>query len=472
MQIQIQDVSPVEKKLVVEVPWQTVSDRLGDAYRQLARHVNIKGFRKGKVPRSVLERMYGKQVRAEVAERLVQESFITATKEHKLAAVSEPRVDEAFEVRPGQPFAFEAIVEVRGEVVASGYRGLALKKRRLEVGDEAVEQALQNLRREHTDLNPIEERDTLAETDVVRVRLHGDVGEQHVHDRDFTVELDDASGGPLPGLASRLVGLPRTAQEHLVEYTIPAAPGEGQDENAPDAPEAAGSELAGQKVSLRVTVLDARVKSMPALDDEFAKDTERAGTLEELRAVLRVDLEAQQREEIARELRQAALKEIVKANQVPVASSLVERAIEYRYENLKAMLGMPAGQQAPIPEGLRDSLREGAADEVRGQLLMDAIAKQENIEVGDEELSARVAEMAQRRNAQPARLRAEMERDGRLDNLRFMMLQEKTLDFVVARAEVTEVDAAVLKAEAEAEEKARAGRAEAQAAAGEAAGEV
>src|SRR5579871_5133028 len=116
MQFRIEDVSPVEKKLFVEIPWETVSLKLGNAYRELGKGAALKGFRKGKVPRPVLEQVYGLRVNAEVAYELVRESFFKATEEHNLAAVAEPRVDRTTPIKKGQPFSFEAIIEIRGEV--------------------------------------------------------------------------------------------------------------------------------------------------------------------------------------------------------------------------------------------------------------------------------------------------------------------------------------------------------------------
>ena len=113
MQVRIEDVSPVEKKLVVEIPWEVVSAKLGAAYRDLGREVALKGFRKGKAPRAVLEQVYGPRVNAEVAVQLVRESFFQATSEHKLEAVAEPRVEEGGRIQKGQPFAFAAIVALR-----------------------------------------------------------------------------------------------------------------------------------------------------------------------------------------------------------------------------------------------------------------------------------------------------------------------------------------------------------------------
>src|SRR3954468_6090227 len=109
MQVRIEDVSPVEKKMFVEVPWETVSQKLGDAYRELGKGVALKGFRKGKVPRPVLEQVYGPRVNMQVMEQLGNESFYRASEEHNLAAVAPPRVEEASAVKKGQPFTFAAI---------------------------------------------------------------------------------------------------------------------------------------------------------------------------------------------------------------------------------------------------------------------------------------------------------------------------------------------------------------------------
>src|SRR5580765_2732996 len=133
MQVRIEDVSPVEKKMVVEIPWETVSEKLGNAYRELGKGVALKGFRKGKVPRPVLEQVYGQRVNAEVAYELVRESFVKASQEHNLAAVAEPRVEEAAPIKKGQPFAFAAIIEIRGKVTPQDYTGLAIERRRLDV---------------------------------------------------------------------------------------------------------------------------------------------------------------------------------------------------------------------------------------------------------------------------------------------------------------------------------------------------
>ncbi len=430
MDVRIEEVSAVEKKLVVDVPWETVSTRLTDAYKDLAKGVQLKGFRKGKVPRSVLERMFGPRVRAEVTFQLLQESFVTAATEHDLDAVAEPRLDGSPDIKKGQPLRLEAIVEVKGEVVASDYDDMELKKRRLEVTDEQVEQAIAELRREHTELVPIEERDVTASSDVVAVKVQGVVGEHEIDRPAIMVDLGDDEREPLPGLAKALTGLPLASVDHVLELPIP--------EDHSD------SSIAGHTAKLTISITDARQKDVPELDDEFAKDTGKGETIDELRAKVREDLEGEQRKRITAELREAALRELVKRNQIAIAPALVERAVEFQWKRLQSMLGMQGGSSG-LDSRMRESLRPRAADDVRGQLLLEAIADKETLTVSEEELAAHIEELAAEGGKQAARLRAELDRDGRLDNIRFQLRQERTLDHIIGKARVEEVDASELE---------------------------
>jgi len=430
MQVRIEDVSPVEKKMFVEIPWETVSQKLGNAYRELGKGVALKGFRKGKVPRPVLEQVYGPRVNAEVAYELVRESFFKANQEHNLAAVAEPRVEEAAAIKKGQPFTFAAIIEVRGEVVAQEYTGLAIERRKLAIPESAVDEALAQLRREHTELRPIEGRDVTAAGDIVGLSVTGTIGEHEINQPQFAVDLDDEEREPLPGMRVALTGIPLDTKDKQIEITVP-------DDHKDDS-------IKGRKATLTVTILEVRAKDVPALDDEFAKDTGKSDTLDGLRAALRAELEAKETETIDREAREAVLRELIKKNQIPVASSLVERAVEMQYQRLRQMLGMKPERGANALAGLTDDLREkmrpAGADEVRGQLLLEAIADKENIAVTDEELTKHVEATAKGRNMPAAKLKAEWQRDGRLDNVTYSLRQDKVLGFLIGKASITEVD--------------------------------
>jgi trigger factor len=427
MQVRIEDVSPVEKKLLVEVPWETVSQKLGDAYRELGKGVALKGFRKGKVPRPVLEQVYGQRVNAEVAYQLVRESFFRASAEHKLAAVAEPRVEEATPLRKGQPFTFAAIVEIRGEVIPQDYVGLAIERRKLNVAESAVEEALAQLRREHTELRPIEGRELTAPGDIVGLKVTGRIGEHEINQPQFAVDLDDEEREPLPGMRQALLGVPLDTKDKVLEIAIPD---DYKDES-----------LRGRTASLTVSILEVRAKEVPELDDEFAKDTGKAETLAELRAVLRKELEDREGEVINREAREGALRELIKKNQIPVASSVVDRAVELQYQRLRQMLGMkPEQGNAGLSDELREKMRPAGADEVRGQLVLEAIAEKEGLAVSDDELGRHVETTAKARSVAPAKLRAEWQRDGKLDGVRYSLRQDKVLSFLLEKAEITEVE--------------------------------
>jgi trigger factor len=427
MQVRIEEVSPVEKKMFVEIPWETVSQKLGDAYRELGKGVALKGFRKGKVPRPVLEQVYGPRVNAEVAYELVRESFFKANQEHNLAAVAEPRVEEAAPIKKGQPFTFRAIIEVRGEVVPHDYKGLSIERRKLNVPESAVEDALSQLRREHTELRPIEGREVTAAGDILGLTITGTIGEHQINQPQFAVDLDDPERDPLPGIRDALIGIPLDTKDKKIELQIAD---DHKDES-----------LRGRKADLSVTILEARAKDVPELDDEFAKDTGKADTLDGLRAALRKDLEDREQQVIDREAREAVLRELIKKNQIPVASSLVERAVEMQYQRLRQMLGMkPERGTTGLTDDLREKMRPAGADEVRGQLLLEAIGDKENVAVTDDEMTKHVEVTAKARNMSPAKLRAEWQRDGRLDNITYSLRQDKVLDFLVANAQVTEVE--------------------------------
>jgi len=425
MQVQVEEVSPVEKKLIVEVPWDNVSGKLGKSYRELAKQVNLKGFRKGKVPRSVLERMFSERVHAEVAGELVRECFMTALSEHKLQAVAEPRVEKSIEINKGKPTSFEAIVEVKGEVKVENYKGMELTKRPLNIKDEDLEHTLSHLRKDHMDLLPIEDRKELTTDDMVTIAIKGTIGDQEIDRDDVTLDLGDDHHEPLPGMHAAILGMAIDAKDQDIVIEIPEDHQETQ--------------IAGKTASFKVSVVEAKFKDLPELNDDFAKDTGKAETMDELRAGIRKEAEDRQADQIKGELHQAAILELVKRNPIAVASSLTERVIQNRFQRLQSMMGIQPGMQGPpLDDATRERLADGAEDEVRGQLLLDALAEAEGIEVSDEAVDERVAELAASNGKTAGRLKAEMSRDGRLENIVYQIKQDKAVEVILESATVEE----------------------------------
>ncbi len=423
MQVTIENVSEVEKKVAVQIPWPAVAQKLDVAYRKLGRDVALKGFRKGKVPRNILERMYGPQVEAQVTRELVQESFVMAASEHSLEPVAEPVVNDVH-MHKGESFHYSARVEVRGEIVPQDYEGIELHRRAPRVSDEEVTRALERKREELTEYKAIENRDPKVTTDrdILLVKLVGTVGDKAISREQVPVDLS-AQGAyePVPGLGKALHGIPLDAVDHAVSLQVPQAEGDPIE------------------ARLQVTITEAREKQMPALDDEFAKDTGEADTLDELRAKLHEKLIDEDKKRAEAELKQELLKALCKRNAFAIAPALVERQLDTMVERAKmtlALRGLDPKLDTGAETRLRDELREAANDEVRAALLVDAIGQKEKIETTDADLEKRLSEMAEAREKNSAKVKAELQKEGKLQALRYQIREEKTLDLLLSRSKI------------------------------------
>jgi len=325
MQITIEDLSPVEKRVEFELPWSDVVPKLEKAYDSLRRGVRLPGFRPGKVPRALLEKMYKRQVEDEVARDLVEHSIGQAIRENQLQPVAPPTVEE-LEIKSGAPFKFTARVEVRSQVTPKDYTGLPLSRRPAAVTDEQIAEALEGYRRRLTEYKPVEGRTETGDTDVVLVELSGRIGEHKVKRREVGIDLENDGEGPLPGLASRLRRKPVGGEPIEVDYTLS---GDG-----------VRPELDGKQVHLHVTVKEIREKKVPALDDEMAKDTGEAETLEGLRAKVRERLLETDERRIKNEMTRALLKELIKRNEFAVAPALIDRYAQLLVNRAKQQLMM------------------------------------------------------------------------------------------------------------------------------------
>jgi trigger factor len=427
MQITIEDISPVEKKLAVEIPWDDVKTKLDEAYRELGRGVQLKGFRKGKVPRQMLERLYGKQVEQEVVKELVRESMVKAADEHSLKPVAEPVIDET-PITHGQPLKYAAKIEVRPQVTPKDYFGIELTRRAPQATAEQIEHALKHKQDELSQFKKVEGRDTVTERDAVVIKFEGTVGEHKV-EHQMMLDLTDQEHEPIPGISAAVVGLPIGAKDREVGWSIAA-----------DHPR---KELAGREAKLKVTLTDVKEKLVPKLDDDFAKDTGEAQTLEELKQKISDKILASDRQKAERELREQALKELRKRNPLEVSGGLVDRQLDNVVERVKLQLQLAGIDIRNLEESkIREDLREVAADEVRGTLLLEAIAETEKVTVTDADLKKRLAELASLRGSSAEKLRAEYQKEGRLDALKHALREELTLDLLLTRATIKDEAAA------------------------------
>ena len=429
MQITIEDLSPVEKKVEFELPWADVAPKLDKAYDSLRREVKLPGFRPGKVPRAILERMYRRQVEDEVARELVERSLGQAIQENQIQPVAPPAVAE-IEIKAGAPFKFSARVEVRSQVTPKDYSGIPINRRPPQVTDEQVAEALEGYRRRMTQFKPVDGRTETGESDLVRAEVSGKVGEHKIKKRELMVDLEDDVGGPLPGLASRLRGRPIGGAAPIeVDYTLPA--------------EGVPAEMSGRHVHLHVSIKEVREKQVPALDDELAKDTGEAETLDGLRAKVREKLAETDGTRIKREMERALVKELVARNTFPIAPALVDRYAQAIVNRAKSQLMMMGVDVESVDDTkMRSEVKTEAEEEARGAILLQAIGEREGINASDADVQKRIAELAQARNENPKQLRAELEKDHRIHQLQTQIREQKTLDLLISQAKITDGEAA------------------------------
>lgn len=430
---EFEDLSPVEKRLKVEVAKEHVDGKLDEAYRKLSRQVNLPGFRPGKAPRQMLEKMFGKRVAHDVAQDLLRDTLTMVARQSQIRMIGQPVLEDMPEVKRNEALRYSARIELFPQVDPRDYEGIEISRRPARATDEEVEAALERKRMEQVDMVPVEGRDTAQDTDTLMIRVSGGVGPLKYEGEEWQIDLGGGRPPPLPGLREALIGIPLRAEDHEVRWTLPA--------------EGVRADLAGREVVLRVTVKQAYEKRLPPLNDDFAKDTGEAETLEELRSKIRERLLREDEEEARHEARMALLDEVVRRNPVPLPPSLVKRVADQLFDVSRQRAAIAALQEGKDPrqEGVLDEekLRQEAQGEaVRSlskEFILMSVADKEGVEVTQADVEKRLAEIARQSDRSVARVRAEMQKDDpHLEGLRNNLRMEKALDLLESRAKIVE----------------------------------
>ncbi|HWO01854.1 MAG TPA: trigger factor [Blastocatellia bacterium] len=438
MNITVTDEKHCKKKLRLEIPADTVRTETDKMAAKLARQVNVPGFRRGKVPSSVVKTRFRKELRDEVLSHLLPHSLGDAIREKELKVIGEPAVDD-LKFGDDESIDVTFTVEVAPEFDLSNYQRLPLTKRVYGVRDEDVERTLDRLREGQAELVPVEDRGS-QQGDLLTVNLNGDVepeseaaeaGEKGAtpSKQDLTIKKQDTEielggKGVLSEFTDALIGTrPGDIRSFAVTY-----PGDYKPES-----------YAGRKVNYTAEVTAVGFKELPDADDEFAQGIgEQFKTIEELRADIRSKLEHEGERRSDAELRSSLMEQLVDRNRFEVPDYIVEKQMDSR---LNTFLRQLAGQGLD-PRNLkvdwddfRESQRERAEREVRGSFILDRIAEAEKIEVADTELDAEISQLAERSGAAADVLRARLTKEGSLDSIKEQVRNRKALDLVIASAD-------------------------------------
>ncbi|MEL7370571.1 MAG: trigger factor [Myxococcota bacterium] len=425
MKVQVEQLSNIERKLSIEVPWDTVKEELDLAYKGLSRRARVKGFRAGKVPRKVLEQLYRGTVENEVVSRLVDESFRKAVQDNDLVPIDNPKMDAFPKLENDTPLVFEATVEVKPEINIERYEGLDVVRKIRAVEDSEVDTELEQLRQKAMVIEAITDRSTAENGDMAVVDFFGTVdGEDFKGGKGINYTIELGGGQMIPGFEDQLVGM-NIGDQKVFELAFPKG----------EAPEEVGDKTVDWKVDLK----ELKRKILPELDDDFAQDLGEYDTLDELKENLRENLATREDARSRRQLRDQVMEKLVEANPVEVPPLMIERQLDFMLQEANRMAQQssdPSVQEVIVK--LREEARPQAEKQVAGMLLLESVARKAEIEASDEDIEGRIAELAREHRMPAKQVRKQLVENDQIDALRYNLTQDMALDYVLEKANVTE----------------------------------
>jgi trigger factor len=421
MQSEVSELSPTLVEVKVEVPWERVRKDLDEHFGRIAKTAKIKGFRPGKVPRNVVRNLYGKQVKGEVAAHLVEQGLLEAVQQHELQVVAQPEVDTP-QVEEGKPLEFKARCEIRPHIESVELEGLELYRSPTEPSDEQIDPELERLREQHAEVQVPEPMRPSQEGDQLTI--------------DYTVTVDGDTRDDL-GASDRSVELGGgRLLEEFEQGLTGTQPGDTVDIEVTFPDDHGREDLQGKTATFQVTVKELQEKNLPELDDEFAKDVGDYETLDELREKIRQDKRQEAEQKQDSELKEQAVDKLIELNDVPVPPSMVQQQQQQMMQEFAQFMQM-TGQQMPMSEEMQQSMQQRAERRVRAGILLGALARQEGVEVTEEDIEAKFQEMAEQSGKHIAKVRAEHQGEER-QNLESQLLENKLMDILLERAHIKE----------------------------------
>jgi trigger factor len=430
MEVKLEEISPVERKLSVAVPSQNVDKQMDLAYRDWGKKAKIKGFRPGKIPRSILQRYYGKEIEEQVSQELFRQSLNEALDEVKLQPVMVKMPKSLPPLVQGDVFSYSVELEVAPDFTPEKYLNLDLNSAPVVVTEEMVDGRLEDLRQRQATLVPILEERPIREKDFVVLNYQAYENGAAIEGGGSENAYLEVGAGKLPAeFENRLVGLKKGADVAFA-MDVPA--------------DFINPAIAGKSVEFKVKVVEIKKLEVPDLEDAFAQTiSEDFKTLAELRQAVLVDLERRGERDNYEKLRQQLLDQIIANNPVEVPPSLVRQEQE---RLVRQQLNMLQGRGLNIagldPEKMLERVLEVAQKQTRVNLLLDKIAALEGLTVTDEDMEAGYQRIADQAGDSPQMVKKVYQQRQLVDDLKSQILAEKTVEFLIDKANVNSAAAA------------------------------
>lgn len=423
--VEMEDISPVKKRISFDVPWSEVKREMDDVYQKLSKTASVKGFRKGKVPRNILETLYKEPVEKETVVNLIERLYADALRTNKVLPASRPEIEE-HGIKNEQNFNFIATVEVEPVIDPTGYRDISLEKIERAVTDKDVEDKLGELCQRLATIEEIKEDRGVRNGDFIAMDFSGTV--EGVRRKELSAEnffLELGNKRFIPGFEEQLIGV---AKGETKEIKL----------RFPD--DYYATEIAGKDATFTVTLKDIREKKLPALDDSFIANFAKFNTMEELKEDIRQKLKLQNQEQSQSDLQNAMVKEILKSNEFEVPDCYVEHEYQYIVADVShrmTMDGVPKEKAAEMLAKFQDQYRQTALHMVKASVLLRRIGRKESISVSESEIEARIEEIASQSGGDPETVKNYFTEGAMKANLVGEILNKKVLGFIENNARIT-----------------------------------
>lgn len=408
----LEDISSTKKRLKIEVPAEAIESEIKKGLGEAQKKARIPGFRPGKAPMHLIEKKFGKDIEADVLEKIIPEFYLKAVKEADVTPVSRPVVEDSFDFKRNEPLSMTVAVEVRPKVENLNYEGVTVKGVSVEVKDDEIDTVLNRLAEEKATYESADE--AVNQGDLVTIDYTvREAGEDNTVARDVVLKV---GSGPYPqeffdGLAGK-----KKDEEFTVEASFP------EDSQSP---------FAGKRPKFEIKIKDIKRRSLPAIDDELAKDLgfENIGLLKDK---VRENILSSKNREAERARQREILDKLIESHSFDVPESLLNAEIGGIISEIRA-----AGKDERTDEAIKEELMPHAEKSVKASILLELIGEKEGITVSDDDVKEELLDMAQKYYVSPDNIiKYYMAKDGSLEGLKHSVFEKKVLNFLLNKAKI------------------------------------
>lgn len=428
VEIKVEELSAVRKKLLFEIPWEEVKEELDSVYKDFGKKAKIRGFRPGKVPRGILETYFKEQAEGDAITNIVNRHFWKALEEKSIISLTQPEITQEG-LNENTNFKFTASFETEPEFEPNGYQGIELEKEVIQVSEEGIDKRLLQIREMYATMEETSEPRPAAEGDYVIIDFSGSLGgefQKELKADNYLLEI--GSQRFVPGFEQQLVGM-NNGETKSITVLFPVDYHE--------------EKFAGKEVIFSVNMKNIKEKKLPELDENFIKNFDRYNSLEELKEDVRKALEDENTKTAEINLQNKVIEILLKENEFEAPPSLLERQIYYMMADTHKRMtaaGMDEKNAMDFSFKMRDKFTDEAIRAVKSFLILKKIAAKEKLSVDENEIENHIKDIAAKYGRNYQLLKDAYAKDDKKDSLKTELIQKKVFDFIEQHANIKFVE--------------------------------